>query len=271
MIDFKTITRFSSLYNFHAHTPFCDGHAPMEDFIREAVKLNFTHFGFSPHSPFPYESTCNMSRADVNKYLSEIERLRLIYGSKLNIYASMEIDYTDEFGPSHEYFGTLPLDYKIGSIHFIPSFVDSSEYVDIDGRPERFIEKMKLYFHEDIESVIRSFYTQSLKMVEQGGFDVIGHFDKIGFNAEAFESGITSNEWYDKLVRELFDAIMDHGYVIEINTKAWEQRRRFYPNVKYFSWLKKYDCDVIINSDAHYPNLINSGRVEAMRLLSSLD
>ena len=271
MIDFRAITRLSTQYNFHAHTPFCDGHAPMEEFILEAVKCNFTHFGFSPHSPFPFDSTCNMIRDDVNRYLDEIERLKQIYGSQLCIYTSMEIDYTDEFGPVDEYFDTLPLDYRIGSIHFIPSFVDESEYVDIDGRPERFIERMKLFFNQDIEAVIRSFYAQSLKMVERGGFDVIGHFDKIGFNAEAFAPGITLHEWYDKLVRELFDAIMDHGYVIEINTKAWEQRRRFYPDLKYFSWLKKYDCNVIINSDAHYPALINSGRIEAMRLLSSLD
>ncbi len=267
MLDFRKITAQSALYNFHAHTPYCDGHAPMEDFVKEAIGQRFTHFGFSPHSPLQFESSCNMSRESVLQYFVEVNRLKSLYSNKINLYASMEIDYTDEFGPSNEYFAELPLDYRIGSVHFIPSFVDATQYVDIDGRPEGFIEKMHIYFHDDIEAVIRSFYAQSLKMVEAGGFDIIGHFDKIGFNAEAFKAGITRNEWYYKLVLQLFEAIMDSRYVIEVNTKAWEQRRRFYPDVKFFHLLKKYDCTVLVNSDAHYPDRINSGRMEAMRLL----
>ena len=38
MIDFKKIIKNSRLYNFHSHTQFCDGHAPMEEFVEEAVK-----------------------------------------------------------------------------------------------------------------------------------------------------------------------------------------------------------------------------------------
>lgn len=266
MIDFRGITSHTQLYNFHAHTPYCDGHAPMEDFIVQAMNQSFAHFGFSPHSPIGFESSCNMLRGDVPAYLAEVQRLREVYGKCLSIYASMEIDYTDDFGPADAYFQDLPLDYRIGSVHFIPSFTDEKEYVDIDGRPEGFIEKMHCYFHDDVEAVIRSFYRQSMKMVEAGGFDVIGHFDKIGFNAEAFKKGITAHEWYDKLVHELFDAIMDHHYVIEINTKAWEQRGRFYPDVKLFGLLRKYDSPVIVNSDAHYPDRINSGRLEALKL-----
>ena len=35
MIDFKRIAKESKLYNFHSHSPYCDGHAPIEDFIKE--------------------------------------------------------------------------------------------------------------------------------------------------------------------------------------------------------------------------------------------
>ena len=37
MIDFKEIAAKSSLYNFHSHTQYCDGRAPMEDFAAKAV------------------------------------------------------------------------------------------------------------------------------------------------------------------------------------------------------------------------------------------
>lgn len=268
MMDFKQITERSHLYNFHSHTQYCDGRAVMEEFVKEAIGQGFTDLGFSPHSPIPFESPCNMSKNDVPAYLQEIERLKNLYKGKINLYASMEIDFLNDWGPTHEYFSALPLDYKIGSVHFIPSFDDETEYIDVDGSAENFIKKMHSYFHDDIRAVVESFYSQSMKMIEAGGFDIIGHFDKIGFNAASYSPGIETEDWYMRLVRNTFDAIMDHGYVIEINTKAYEQHGRFFPNERYFEWLKRYNAPVLYNSDVHFPHLINSGREEAMKRMS---
>ena len=65
MIDFERIARESQLYNFHSHTPYCDGHAPMRDFVEEAIRMGFTDWGFTPHSPVPIASPCNIKLADV--------------------------------------------------------------------------------------------------------------------------------------------------------------------------------------------------------------
>ena len=40
-----------------------------------------------------------------------------------------------------------------------------------------------------------------------------------------------------------------------------------FPHQQYFKLLKKYDVPVLINSDSHFPDLINSGRLEAMQML----
>ena len=266
MIDFKRIAKESKLYNFHSHSPYCDGHAPIEDFIKEAIKMGFTHYGVSPHSPIPFFSPCNMAKEKVGDYLAEMNRLKAQYGQQIRIFTSMEIDYLDNWGPSIPYFQDMPLDYRIGSVHFIPSFV-SDEYVDIDGDFDNFKKKMERYFHNDIERVIRSFYKQSTDMVEKGGFDIIGHFDKIGHNGSLFQPGIDHEPWYNKLATDLFEAIMDNGLIIEINTKKWITDQRMFPHQQYFKLLKKYDVPVLINSDSHFPNLINSGRPEAMQML----
>lgn len=258
------------MYNFHSHTQFCDGHDLMEEFVKEAVAQGFNHYGFSPHAPVPFESPCNMSKDDVPAYLAEAARLREIYGDRISLYSSMEIDYTDVCGPADEYFSQLPLDYRIGSIHFLPSFVNPGEFVDIDGRFPNFKKRMALHFNNDIEAVVRSYFNQSLKMVEAGGFDIIGHFDKIGFNASLFQPNLDEEPWYDRLVMQLFEAIMDHHYIIEVNTKAWQMNNRFFPNLKYFGMLKKYNAPVVVNSDAHYPTLINNGRPAALQLLDLL-
>ena len=271
MFDFKKITQETDLYNLHTHTQFCDGHATMEEFVVEAIASGITHLGFSPHSPISVESPCNMSRENVPVYLDELERLRKTYGDRINLYTSMEIDYVSVGdGPAADYFRQLPLDYTIGSVHFIPAIDNPSVMVDIDGKYPAFKARMSKYFGNDIEYVVKTFFSQMMAMVEEGGFDIVGHMDKIGFNASQYRDGIDEEPWYDKLVIDLFENIMDHHLVIEINTKAWLQRNRFYPNLKYFGMLKRFNAPVVVNSDAHYPTLLNSGRFEAIKLLKVL-
>lgn len=270
MIDIINITQATDAYNFHTHTQFCDGHAAIEEFVTEAINAGFHHLGFTPHSPLSIDSPCNMAISRVDEYINEINKMRATYGNKINIYAGMELDFlnTTQFRELTSLPAVAALDYRIGSVHFIPAADDSNIYVDIDGRYEKFKQKMKNSFHDDIESVIKSYFKQSMQMVQAGGFEIIGHFDKIGLNASLFSNNIDEHPWYDHLVMQLFEAIMDYGYIIEINTKAWLQHNRFFPNLKYFAMLKKYNAPVIVNSDAHYPTLIDSGRQEALKLLS---
>ena len=271
MFDTCRITRETDVYNLHTHTQYCDGHAPMEEFVTEAIELGFTHLGFTPHSPVSVESPVNMTRGQVQEYFDEMERLRRAYGDRINLYTSMEIDYVGVGdGPASDYFRQLPLDYRIGSVHFIPALNNPDEMVDIDGKFHGFKERMGKYFDHDIEYVVKTFYSQMMAMVDEGGFEIVGHMDKIGFNASQYRDGIDEEPWYDKLVIDLFENIMDHHMVIEINTKAWLQRNRFYPNLKYFGMLKRFNAPVVVNSDAHYPTLLNSGRLEAIKLLNVL-
>lgn len=255
----------SRRYNFHSHTQFCDGRAPMEEFVKEAVTRGFTHYGFSPHSPVICGSPCNMAKENVPLYIEEIDRLRSEWGGKIKLYASMEIDYLgDEWGPSNTYFDSIPLDYRIGSVHFIPS---ESGYVDVDGRAENFKAKVDLIFRKDIRHVVESYYRQSVKMVEAGGFDIIGHFDKIGLNASSYKSDIEQETWYRRLVQDLMDLIISKGLIVEINTKAWSEHKRMFPDVKHFEYLRQNQVPVIVNSDAHFPHLIDASRDVAFELL----
>ncbi len=271
MLDFQRLTRETDLYNLHTHTQYCDGHATIEEFVAEAVQQGFTHLGFTPHSPISVDSPVNMTRENVQPYFDEVERMRKVYGGRIKLYTSMEIDYVSVGdGPASEYFQNLPLDYRIGSVHFIPAIDNPSEMVDIDGKFPAFKARMTKYFNCDIEYVVRTFFSQMMAMVEEGGFDIVGHMDKIGFNASQYLEGIDEESWYDKLVIDLFENIMDHHLTIEINTKAWLQRNRFYPNLKYFGMLKRFNAPIVVNSDAHYPTLLNNGRLEAIKLLNVL-
>ena len=44
----------NNLTNYHSHTSFCDGKAPMESFIEEAIREGFTSYGVSSHAQFQF-------------------------------------------------------------------------------------------------------------------------------------------------------------------------------------------------------------------------
>lgn len=256
----------SRLYTLHSHTEFCDGRATMEAFARKAVEMGFTHYGFTPHSPVPIESPCNMSEANVSRYLAEVERIRNDYGDRCRFYAGMEIDYLGpQWGPSSPYFQTLPLDYSIGSVHFIPA--QDGSPVDIDGHFDSFARKMERNFHGDIHYVVETFYAQSHAMLDAGGFEIIGHLDKIGHNASHYQPGIEDETWYRTLADNLIDHVIASGVIVEINTKAWELHSRLFPSPRLLKQLISANSPIIVNSDAHVPALINAGRDHAYSLI----
>ena len=73
----KTIDNriFMQLSNYHSHCTFCDGRSTPEDFVKFAISHGFRAYGFSSHSPLPFETFWNMSKNDMPEYLAEIDRL----------------------------------------------------------------------------------------------------------------------------------------------------------------------------------------------------
>lgn len=280
-MDIREIIESTRSYNLHSHTQFCDGRADMETMVKGAVADGFTHYGFTPHSPIPIESGCNMPISDVEAYFAEKERLSKLFEGKIRLYAGMEIDYLGEkWGPSHPYFSTLPLDYKIGSVHFIPT-QDGKTEIDVDGRPDSFIRKMHEWFDDDIRYVVDTFFARSLSMIEAGGFDIFGHFDKIGFNASAFSPGIEDESFYRRHIDDMIEAIRAKGIIAEINTKAyaphvgasWEEisryTPRFFPSPDTIRRLVRAGIPLAVNSDAHFPDRIMTGRKEAFEIIEA--
>ena len=255
-----------NLTNYHSHCLYCDGRADMEVFVRFALSEGFSSYGFSSHAPLPFPTSWTMEWDRMDDYLWEFHRLKAKYAERIELYVGLEIDYLDETShPGIARFRDLPLDYRIGSVHMLPTA--DGEVVDIDVPADTFCRLVDARFRGDLDRVVNLYYERLLRMVELGGFDIVGHADKMHYNASCYRRGLLDEEWYDDLVRSYFQEIARHGYQVEVNTKSYLDKHVLFPNVRYFSYLNRLGIRVQVNSDAHYPERINDGRREALQAL----
>ena len=257
-----------NLTNYHSHCSFCDGRAPFEEFVKEAISQGFYSYGVSSHAPLPFPTQWTMEWGQMEAYLDEFKNLRSKYADEIELYVGLEIDYlNEESNPSVARFTELPLDYRIGSVHLL--YDAAGEVVDIDCSPAVFKERVDRHFNGDVLRVVRMYFDRLFRMVELGGFDILGHADKMHYNASCYHPGLLDEPWYEALMKDYFSLVASRGYLVEINTKAYDSLGTFYPNSRYWELMKEYQIKILVNSDAHYPERINAGRMEALRLLQA--
>lgn len=267
--DFSAIARSGHSYNFHTHTPYCDSHDTIEAMVEAALSADFRHLGFTPHSPVMIESPCNMAAADMAAYRADIARAAGKAQGRISLYTGMEIDY---LGPrcnaASPQYQDLGLDFSISSVHFIPN--PRGCMIDIDGRYERFARNLHLHFGDDLRYVVETFFDQSMHMLATGGFDILGHFDKVALNASYHCPDVEQQGWYADLLSTYVHEIIASGVVVEINTKARAEHGRFFPHERLWPALVAADVTLVVNSDAHYAARLQSGRAEAFDMLESI-
>lgn len=266
IVDIRRIIESTDNYNLHSHSQFCDGKDNMEKIAAAASECGMEYFAFSPHSPVNIYSTCNMSREDVPEYLEEAERLREIHSPGMEILTSMEIDYLgSEWGPHIDYFQKLPLDFRLGSVHFVPN--QDGILFDCDGHSDRFARYLKEAYNNDLRYVVEKYFEQVLMMLERGGIDLLGHFDKIAGNASECDPHIEDYGWYEALVDDVISHVEGTDIVLEINTKAFDLRKRFFPAERWWTKLLSAGLPLAVDSDVHQASKVTAGRSEALARL----
>ncbi len=256
------------LTNYHSHTEFCDGKATMEELVQEAISLGFSHWGISPHSPLPMleRAPWALQKERVEEYIGAVDALKAKYAEQIKIFCGMEIDYIDEnYNPANSYFQSLPLDFRIGSIHMLRS-LSTCELIDIDCHIEEFAKKVDRHFNGSTRKIVEAYYKAEREMVLTGGYTFIGHSDKISSNVSIMSSKITEKSWYKDLVEEFLQLVADNNVVMEINTKAINRTGVFFPDKKYFDRMAELGISVIVNSDVHRLGSLDVGLREVREL-----
>lgn len=126
---------------------------------------------------------------------------------------------------------------------------------------------MNEIYRGDIRMVVERFFEISSNMVRKGGFDIVGHMDKIsqnGMNCKGFD---ITQPWYRKLATDLPQLIKDKGLMLEINTKSFAELGITYPDVQFFPVIREMGIPILVNSDCHYPDKILDGFGSVYELL----
>ncbi len=263
-----------SKYNFHTHSHYDDGKEPLEDFVQAAIEAGLKAYGFSGHSPLPFDNHWSLPTHVLPEYLAEAKRLREKYKHLIDIYVGLEIDYVPGYSENfRQLIDGCGLDYSIGSVHLVmkPGSKDASDIWFIDGPREGYIKGIDTIYGGDAKRAVQAYYSQQAEMVETQKPDIIGHLDKVKMHnkGELFD---TASDWHRQSVDHLLDAISASGTIVELNTRGVYTGKAddFFPNNEILKKCFDRDIPVMVNTDAHHPTQVAKLFEEGTKVLKDI-
>lgn len=239
--------------NYHSHCSFCDGKSEMEEFVLFAIHKGIKSYGFSSHAPLPFPTKWTMKVNDFDNYQLEFKRLKSKYKHEIELYFGMEVDFIINCSDvENVFFKDKTFDYLIGSIHYLDK-IDEEFYFCIDGDITEFDESLKTVYDGDVNAAVKHFFDISALMIQKGGFDIVGHLDKISLNASNYQWFDPSATWYQNLVGDTLELIKEKGFILEINTKSLFKKGFAYPHQQFYPLINELQIPIVVNSDCHYP------------------
>jgi histidinol-phosphatase (PHP family) len=245
--------------NYHSHTNYCDGTNIPEDYIKKALALGMPTYGFSSHAPIPFfECKWAMKLEELQDYVDEVYRLQRKYEDRIEILLGLEVDYLPEkMGPKADFLQTAGLDYAVGSIHFVDSFVNGRGW-EIDGPLEVFKKGLNEIFGGDAKAAVTRYYELTREMLVEDCPEIVGHLDKIKMQNLREHFFSEDEKWYRDEVMQTLEAISKTDAIMEVNTRGLYKKRanETYPSKWVLEEALKLDISVQINSDGHTPDEI---------------
>jgi histidinol-phosphatase (PHP family) len=240
----------------------------MEEFVRFAIAKGLRKYGFSSHAPLPFLTKWTMLEDDFADYEMEFHRLKEKYAKEIELFIGLEVDYIHGCSDiKNSFFSDKKLDYTIGSIHYLDKLNDENEYWTIDGGFVEFDNGLNLLYGGDIRLATKSFFETTVLMIEKGGFDIVGHMDKITMHGLKYDNFKPQDNWFADLVTPVFELIKSKDLILEINTKSFTEKGLTFPHQHFFPLINEMGIKIVLNSDCHYPTNIADGFVPVSKLL----
>ena len=242
------------LANYHTHTSFCDGKHSPEEIVRAAIDRGFSAIGFSAHCYTPFDLSYCMR--DTEGYFAEINRLKQLYGNRIEIYLGIEEDAWAPIDRSR-------VDYLIGSCHYLKK---DGTYHSIDYSPDTFSDGVRAF--GDIYSYAKNYYDVFCDYLEKRRPDIIGHFDLV----TKFTNELTADKDYLALALAAAERAAETECIFEVNTGAMARgiKTAPYPQEEILFLLKKKEARLILSSDSHSIETLDFAFDEVRALLKDV-
>lgn len=235
--------------NVHTHTVFGDGSNTPEEMVLGAIEAGFHTLGFSEHSPL--DSYDGWTMTDESRYIQEINRLKAVYGDRINILLGIEQDYFSK-AVSYDY------DYVIGSVH---ATIKNGERLDLDLSPEMLKSGIEKLYGGNAMALVRDYYALVAGVPDKTNCDIVGHFDLITKFNDKHRIFDTDSKEYKRVAFDALDALLPKDKLFEINTGAISRgwKTSPYPSEPILRRMAEKGAKIIITSDAHARSSIACG------------
>jgi histidinol-phosphatase (PHP family) len=235
--------------DYHMHSSFSDGRAAPEDYIAPALAAGLSEIGFSEHlTLFRELEDWNMNPANIPAYLEHLDMVRR-NTNNIIIRTGLEVDFIEDRQEEiHNFLVQLPVDYVIGSVHYLGEKT-------VDFGPE-------FYKGKNIDSLYESYFNTVCSAAASGLFDIIGHCDLI--RIYGYKPSADPEPLYRKLAR----IMKEYNVAFEVNTNGRNRPLAdFYPDRRFLNIFHEENVPVCVNSDAHMPARVGQYFDEAYDLL----
>ena len=239
------------LIDYHMHSILSDGKDSYEEMIKTAISLGLDEIGFSDHVCLRTVNWAIMP-IDIPVMTEQILELREKYNSQIKVRYGIEMDYLPEMEQEiAETINRLPLDYVIGSVHFIGDWNFDSD---------------KSLYGKWSNDELYHMYFELIQLAAQSGlFDTIGHLDII----KKFRVYPESDQ--SQLIDDTLKIIKNSNVVVELNTGGLDRPcAEFTPSPDLIERCYFHHIPMTISSDAHQKNQIARHYETALNLMKKI-
>lgn len=258
--------------NYHQHAHYCDGKGTTEEHVIAAIQLGMKSLGMTSHCPVPFPNPWSMDINQVEQYVQEILTLKEKYQDAIELYLGLEVDYIPGMiSTNHSNISSLNLDFTVGSIHFVGPDWKGMPW-EIDGPSTIFERGLKEVYKNDVQKVIRDYFSLTAKMLAESPPTILGHLDKIKMQNKSKTFFDETEKWYQKELMDLLEVVKSSGVIVEVNTRGIYKKLTDepYPGIGALKAIKSMNIPICLNSDAHHPREIILEFEQTADLLASL-
>lgn len=257
------------LADYHVHTEFSDDSTyPMEDVVKDAVRLGFDEICFTDHVDYgvkvdwdskeevTYRDGEPLANVDYPKYVEQVRNLQEAYQGKISLKLGMEFGVQMHTIPQFEaLYRRYPFDFILLSVHQ----VEDKEFWTQDFQRGRTQKEYNERYYEEMLNLVNHYHNYS----------VLGHLDLI---VRYDEMGVYPFAKVKPYIEEILKRVIKEGKGIEVNTSSHRYGLAdSTPSKEILRLYHELGGEVItIGSDSHKPEHLGTYLEEAKGLLKSL-